>query len=970
VPQFPGHYQPHLPYDGTFYDLTNIDVMRSQVALAKNYGIFAFCFHYYWFGGKRLLDKPLDNFLSTKEGLDFPFCINYANENWCRRWDGSDDHILIKQEHSDEDDLACITDICRYVRDERYVKINGKPLIIIYNATVYPDVNKTIGIWRDYCRNAGIGEIHLISAQTYPNDNPLIYDFDDVVEFPPHFSNVHAKRLPLDDIQETSGKHEMQIYDTEDYIINKRYLLDSPERMYRTVFPGWDNTARRGASGVVYPMTPELYKRWLLDVMNYTKQNREPGDRLVFINSWNEWAEGAHLEPDRKFGYAYLQATADATVMTRNNSGLNSSSKRSIIYVSHDAHPHGAQMLSVNIIRQLSEVFKYNVHVIVKSGGALLSDMFKYATSLINLDSDTSSAEYLKDWVAQTGAVTAMCNTVVTGDILKNLSDLGVTCISMIHEMENAVREYQCEGNLALISSHAKKIVLPSRYVLNSLSNIESLPDEKVEIFPQGIYKKETPAKSPEECRKEIIARFNLPDNCSIVLNVGFADHRKGVDLFAKCAINLCSELDNCVFLWVGAAAGGASESALELVKGTAAEGQVVFAGLQDEMYPFYLACDVFLLTSREDPFPSVVMEAMSYLKPVIAFDGGGGYVELLTHGETGFLAPMEDVEQMSGFVKLLLSDTNLRVSVGETGGKLVSVISHFNSYVGKLLALLDEKHESVSVIIPNYNYAHYLRERIESVLSQTYPISEIIILDDASTDESLDIIRHYEKKYPLRITVIPGSENSGNVFSQWERGLKASKGAYVWIAEADDKSDPSFLQSLMDVMSLDKHIVLGYTQSKIMDEGGAITAKNYLSYTDYIDSEKYKADYIADGHNEIKNRLAVKNTIPNVSAVVLKNSDRLPGLIADAKKYKVAGDLRFYIDILKDGGKLLYIAKSLNYHRRHTSSVTKELDAQRHYDEICECQQYVADLFSDGNLHDMALGYRRTVRDYLFNQS
>ncbi|MCL2436410.1 MAG: glycoside hydrolase family 99-like domain-containing protein [Clostridiales bacterium] len=311
MPRFLGHYQPHLPYDSTFYDLNNVEILKGQVSLAKNYGIYGFCFHYYWFSGKRLLEKPLNNFLKTKEGLDFPFCISWANENWSRRWDGSDQEILMAQKHSDEDDLACIADICQYVRDERYIRIKGKPLIIIYNASLLPDANKTIKIWRDYCKENGIGDICLAGAQTNPTKDPLVYDFDEAVEFPPHYywlaaSNITQKMTPITD------KHGLSIYDMEEYIEQKRHYSIQPEKIYKSIFPNWDNTPRKGTNGIVFQMNPQLYKKWLLDIINYTKENRESGDRFIFINAWNEWAEGAHLEPDRKYGYANLQATADA----------------------------------------------------------------------------------------------------------------------------------------------------------------------------------------------------------------------------------------------------------------------------------------------------------------------------------------------------------------------------------------------------------------------------------------------------------------------------------------------------------------------------------------------------------------------------------------------------------------------------------------------------------------------------------
>ena len=315
VPQFVGHYQPHLPYDSTFYDLSNVDVIQRQMKLARNYGIYGFCFHYYWFNGKRLLEKPLNNFFNSD--IDFHFCINWANENWTRKWDGSDEQILIAQKHSDEDDLACIAEICKYIRDKRYIKVNGRPLIIIYNVAVLPNANKTIKIWRKYCRENEIGEICIAVAQIYPLKNSEKYSFDVAVEFPPHVLRMYANNITYSSAP-LQNSHSLNIYNIEEYINEKYHFICQPRNAYKCVFPSWDNTPRRAENGSVYQTTPALYKKWLLDCMKYTKQNREPGDRLVFINAWNEWAEGAHLEPDRKYGYAYLQATADSIIESKN----------------------------------------------------------------------------------------------------------------------------------------------------------------------------------------------------------------------------------------------------------------------------------------------------------------------------------------------------------------------------------------------------------------------------------------------------------------------------------------------------------------------------------------------------------------------------------------------------------------------------------------------------------------------------
>jgi len=309
MPHFVGHYQPHLPIDLGFYDLAHVDVMKRQVELAKNYGIFGFCFHYYWFGGKRLLEKPIENYLATKEDLDFPFCLSWANENWTRRWDGLESDVLMAQKHSDEDDLACIQDLCRYFSDSRYIRVNGKPLIIIYAPTVLPNAKKTISIWRKHCKESGIGDIHVIGAQTFGINDPTDMGFDGGVEFPPH-------RIETSLINDKQTMYRADaannIYDIEECITNKWYHKNANNNTYRTIFPNWDNTARKGNKSHVFQSNPRLYKEWLLEIIHSTRDTFEAGNRFLFINAWNEWAEGAHLEPDRKYGYAFLEATAEA----------------------------------------------------------------------------------------------------------------------------------------------------------------------------------------------------------------------------------------------------------------------------------------------------------------------------------------------------------------------------------------------------------------------------------------------------------------------------------------------------------------------------------------------------------------------------------------------------------------------------------------------------------------------------------
>lgn len=317
IPKFLGHYQPHLPIDLGFYDLRLIDTQKRQIELAKKYGIFGFCFHYYWFNGKRLLEKPLNMFLEHHE-LDLPFCICWANENWTRRWDGMDNDILISQEYSQEDDLEIIKDLTHYFKDERYIKIEGKILLIVYKPQLLPNPKKTFELWREYCKKEKIGELFIIGAKRHDFDHPKKYGMDGAVEFPPN--TPHPTQIKEDIHFLEKGSHPT-VYDLEEFVKSKSYIEEDDYFKFKSVVPSWDNTPRRGNDGQVYVGNPSIYKEWLSDVIKYTKENIGKERQFVFINAWNEWAEGAHLEPDQRFGYGYLKASANAIIESRKEDG-------------------------------------------------------------------------------------------------------------------------------------------------------------------------------------------------------------------------------------------------------------------------------------------------------------------------------------------------------------------------------------------------------------------------------------------------------------------------------------------------------------------------------------------------------------------------------------------------------------------------------------------------------------------------
>lgn len=309
VPQFIGHYQPHLPGELGFYDLRLVEVMERQAELAKLYGVEGFCFHYYWFGGKRILERPLEQLV--KSNINMPFCICWANENWTRRWDGLDNEVLLAQNYGAEDDLAFIKSLEPLLKDKRYIRVDGQPLIILYRPSLLPDAAATLVRWREYCREVGIGELFLCMVQ-FDKLDPREYGFDAAVEFPPH---KVAANLPCinDSLEIANATYAGYVVDYQDVVDRAAVEPVSEFPLIRGVFPSWDNDARKPGRGyTVANSTPAKYRTWLRSSIEYARANPVKGESLVFINAWNEWAEGAHLEPDRRYGYAYLEATKQA----------------------------------------------------------------------------------------------------------------------------------------------------------------------------------------------------------------------------------------------------------------------------------------------------------------------------------------------------------------------------------------------------------------------------------------------------------------------------------------------------------------------------------------------------------------------------------------------------------------------------------------------------------------------------------
>jgi len=311
-PLFKDHYQPRIPGELGYYDLSSIEIAERQAKLAKENGIYGFCYYYYSFGDKKLLDMPIKRMLETKKP-DFPFCICWANENWTRSWDGLNEDILVEQKFTTENYRKLIRELVPYFKDKRYIRVNSRPLILIYRIDQL-DPKLLIDTLRNEANKFGI-DLYISFVQSFSKEDPIKYGFDSAVEFPPSKPEIPSSKKLVSNL---SKKFDGEIFDYNKIFEKYSKSNGKDYKLFFGVTPGWDNTVRRkNDPAILIRSDPINYMKWLQHAIGKTKKYYKGDERLVFINAWNEWGEGCYLEPDSKYGDGYLKATKQ--VIDRNH---------------------------------------------------------------------------------------------------------------------------------------------------------------------------------------------------------------------------------------------------------------------------------------------------------------------------------------------------------------------------------------------------------------------------------------------------------------------------------------------------------------------------------------------------------------------------------------------------------------------------------------------------------------------------
>ncbi len=311
TPAFIGHYQPKIPYDLGFYNLLMPEVLRRQVEIAKTYGIYGFCFYYYWFNGTKVLDTPLRNFLNSD--IDFHFHFFWANETWSSRWQGGSKDIILEQVYDKEKFEQFFYDMLPYLKDQRYEKINNKPILMIY----YPeDMERDLFVLfsdtlNRLARENGFDGMYLTAVFDFKKDKQFLqnYKLDGLTEFYPFGLKNKLKQMKKPII---SKEMSLTIHDLHKFIKTEKHLFDTDYDLYKCACPNWDNSPRKLYSHAdMYHIEEGDFAKWLKDNIKWTEKHNDSSKQYTYINAWNEWGEGAVLEPTVRYGYKDLQALKD-----------------------------------------------------------------------------------------------------------------------------------------------------------------------------------------------------------------------------------------------------------------------------------------------------------------------------------------------------------------------------------------------------------------------------------------------------------------------------------------------------------------------------------------------------------------------------------------------------------------------------------------------------------------------------------
>lgn len=825
-PQFEGHYQPRIPGELGYYDLRVVDVMRRQVELAKLYGMSAFCFHFYWFGGKTLLETPVRNYLDNKD-LDLPFCLCWANENWSRRWDGSEHELLITQSHSPEDDDAFLKHLDRYFRDERYLKIDGRPVLTVYRPSLFPDPAATVARWRELAQELGYPDLYLIATNSFAFSDYERFGFDALSEFPPH----HVRAANVQDRFELSKfrtgwriRSYAEIVETE----KTRPMVDGV--VHPGIMTSWDNSARRPASGeIIHGATPELFKAWLKQCFLRAEGN-PAGERLIFVNAWNEWAEGTYLEPDKRFGYGFLDACASAVRdhvhrLPRSADVLPGipewcESAKTILLCSHHAGKHifGGERSFLDVLRAM-RANGFNVVVTLQEAvnesyvealraSAQEVRIYPYSQWTADASSSLASERFFRATIDEVRPNLVYINTIMVTAPLVAARLCGVPTI--VHAREIILHDEDLQRQIGLGGPAIVAQVMRScvQVVANSQATARCFKAQRPTAVIPNIVDLDD-FDFPNEIDGDVI-RFGL---------ISSNYPKKGVEDVIELA-RLCEGAAPAArFLIIGPHSRPLIREFLTGEK--MAPKNVEFVDYESIPQEALSAVNVVLNFSHfQESFGRTILEGMAAGRPCIVYDWGA-LPELIEQGVSGFMVPYRQPDKAVEFVKALCEKSMLR-RMGQAARERawrISDLSAFSRELGSVVRLAIEqsvqdirayaevrekrlafhRDRSIDIVICVHDALNDVTACLASVVRNLGPNHRIILVDDGSAEETRTYLEGFSRSNSF--TTLHRNDVSKGYTCAANLGANSSAADLFILLNSDTIVTPSWAEKLADAV-------------------------------------------------------------------------------------------------------------------------------------------------------------------------
>lgn len=612
---------------------------------------------------------------------------------------------------------------------------------------------------------------------------------------------------------------------------------------------------------------------------------------------------------------------------------------KTILLISHDTEVGGAQQVVKLFAKWILSSTSYNIQIISVESGNLRHTFEEIAPCFVLSDYQRDDRKKaVKEWLSSNISACFM-NSIASVEAL-NYLDHNMPLISFIHEMPKILNFHQ--DSIELLRINHVRILAGSVEVGKAFT-------DKYNFDPSQVYNcvsfiEPLPKQESDTRRKDSRESLRISDERFLIFGCGVIHWRKSPKTFIKVAEKVILMNDNVDFVWLGG--GPDQENCEELVRAKGLEDRIRFTGYEPNISDKLAGGDLFLLTSEEDPFPLVALYAAQAGMPIVCFKNAGG-IEGFVKAGSGISIEFMNVEMMAEAVIHYVTHPERCVNDGQKGKNQVALSHTVNAVAPTLMHHIREVAKlrpTISVIVPNYNYELYLEERLQSIANQTFQDFEVILLDDCSSDNSIDILEDFALRRPGTQIVI-NETNSGSPFAQWIRGMRQAHSDLIWLAEADDRCAHNLLEQMLPIFG-DRNIFIASCGSRPITSDGNVIGDYRELYLNRISPGRWDKDYVTTDHEEINNGLGIANSIPNASAVVFRKFAPDSQFENEVTSMRLCGDWYFYLRAMQ-GGLFAYKSSVMNDHRRHGKTITNNLEGSHcYFDELATVRSYICRTF------------------------